>query len=120
MLNALTIDLEDWYHPELVRQRLPASSSQAGETSRGSGVQIEQSTQLLLDLLRGCKTKATFFVVGEIAQHHPQLVEAILAQGHELACHGMSHRPLWEMTADELRSELQKFTATISADYRPF
>jgi len=104
MLNALTIDLEDWYHPELVRHHT------AEEEQKG---QIEQSTQMLLNLLRDRGAKATFFVVGAIAQRHPRLVEAIVTEGHELACHGMSHRPLWELTPDEFRSELQEFAAII-------
>jgi len=141
MLNALTIDLEDWYHPELVRHRLPAPGSEHSETwprrgdaqsrprprngetvhSPGGGemlgewqAQIERPTQLLLDLLQERGIKATFFVVGEIAQRHPRLIESIVDQGHELACHGMSHRPLWEMRPDEFRSELQEFAGTMS------
>jgi len=98
--------MEDWYHPELVRPRLSSGERES---------QIEASTWLLLDLLRGRGVKATFFVVGEIAQRHPRLIEAIAADGHELACHGMSHRPLWQMTPDEFRSELQEFAAAISA-----
>ena len=106
MHNALTIDLEDWYHPELVRHRLPSGERE---------VQIAESTPLLLNLLRQRGVKATFFVLGEIAQRCPQVIEAIAAQGHELACHGMWHRPLWQTTADEFRSELQEFREAIEA-----
>ena len=67
MLNALTIDLEDWYHPELVRHRLPP-----GEQDE----QIEASTQLLLDFLRDRGVRATFFVLGEIAERSPLLISA--------------------------------------------
>jgi len=104
MLNALTIDLEDWYHPELVRHQLPS-----GELD----MQIEQATWRLLDTLRERGIKATFFVVGEVAQRHPRLIEAIVAQEHELACHGLSHKPLWQMTPDEFRFELQMFAKAI-------
>jgi polysaccharide deacetylase family protein (PEP-CTERM system associated) len=107
MLNALTIDVEDWYHPELVRSRV----SLAGDTEP----QIEDSTRALLNLLRQRGAKATFFVVGEVAQRHPQLVQEIVAEGHELGCHGMSHRPLWQMTPDEFQSELRQFAATMSS-----
>jgi polysaccharide deacetylase family protein (PEP-CTERM system associated) len=104
MLNALTIDVEDWYHPELVRHHLSEEEQQG---------QIERSSQLLLDLLQDRRVKATFFVVGEVARRQPGLIEAIVAQGHELACHGMSHRPLWELTPDEFRCELEEFAVTI-------
>jgi polysaccharide deacetylase family protein (PEP-CTERM system associated) len=104
--NALTIDVEDWYHPELVRNRLSAGEKRP---------QIEESTRLLLELLRERRVHATFFVVGELAQRHPGLIEAIAAEGHELGCHGMSHRPLWELTPDEFRLELQGFARTMAA-----
>jgi polysaccharide deacetylase family protein (PEP-CTERM system associated) len=111
MLNALTIDVEDWYHPELVRSYALAGVANAEATTP----QIEQSTGALLDLLRQRGLKATFFVVGEIVQRHPHLIQAIAAEGHELGCHGMSHRPLWELTADEFRSELEQFAAIMSS-----
>ena len=114
MLNALTVDLEDWYHPELVRHRLPRHPPRSDELQSKCEVQIERSTQLLLDLLRERRIKATFFVVGEVVQRHPRLMEAVISRGHEVACHGMSHRPLWEMTADELRSELHEFAGALS------
>ncbi len=111
MLNALTIDLEDWYHPELVRHRLPGSTPGSDELRR---TLIERATQQLLQLLRERDIAATFFVVGEVAQQHAQLIQEIAEQGHELACHGMSHKPLWEMTADAFRAELDAFDAVMS------
>ena len=105
MLNALSIDVEDWYHPELVRSHVD------GEPRP----QIEESTGALLDLLRQRGVKATFFVVGEIAQRHPHLIRAIAAEGHELGCHGMDHRPLWELTPEEFRDDLQRFAAILSS-----
>jgi len=104
MRNAFTVDLEDWYHPELVR----GAVAQADRES-----QIEQSTRLLLRLLRERDTRATFFVVGEIAQRHPGLVEDIIEQGHELACHGTSHKPLWQLTPSQFLRELQEFAGVM-------
>jgi polysaccharide deacetylase family protein (PEP-CTERM system associated) len=111
MLNALTIDVEDWYHPELVHSRASPSVMDAAAATP----QIEESTAALLDLLHQRGVKATFFVVGEIAQRHPQLIRAIAADGHELGCHGMGHRPLWKLTPDEFRSELEQFAAIMSS-----
>jgi polysaccharide deacetylase family protein (PEP-CTERM system associated) len=105
MLNALTIDVEDWYHPELVRHHVPVGECQP---------QIEQSTRALLDVLQEYACKATFFVVGEVVKYHPRLVEAILEQGHELGCHGMSHKPLWQLTPDQFRSELEEFSNVLN------
>ena len=98
--NALTIDLEDWYHPELVRHYLPPGRPEG---------QIVQSTQALLDMLESRGVQATFFVVGEVAQQEPQLIQAIAAKGHEIGCHGMSHKPLWQVSPEEFAQELQDF-----------
>ncbi len=100
MRNALTIDLEDWYHPELVRPVLAPDRQEP---------QIAESAGALLDLLRARHVKATFFVVGEVARNNPDLIRTIADEGHELACHGMSHRTLWQMTPEELRSDLAEF-----------
>jgi len=123
MRNALTIDLEDWYHPELVRHQVSRAragrSSTVPVTSEGeSQAQIEHSTQMLLDLLRERNTRATFFVVGEIAERQPGIIEAILNEGHELGCHGFSHRTLWDMNPDKFRLELQQF-ARVLRDIAP-
>jgi polysaccharide deacetylase family protein (PEP-CTERM system associated) len=104
VLNALTIDVEDWYQPELVRHHLSGQEEE---------MQIEQSGHAVLELLRQHGIKATFFVVGEIARRHPRLIEEVVTQGHELGCHGMSHRPLWELTADEFRHELWQFAEIV-------
>jgi polysaccharide deacetylase family protein (PEP-CTERM system associated) len=109
MRNALTVDLEDWYHPQLVRRRLSPEERE---------LQIERSTRALLDLFGEQGVKATFFVLGEIVQRCPRLIEDIVAQGHELASHGMRHTPLWDMTADEFRFELQEFADTIGTVVR--
>jgi polysaccharide deacetylase family protein (PEP-CTERM system associated) len=97
----------------------PEGSTTAPVTLEGEyQAQIERSTQMLLDLLRSRNTRATFFVVGEIAERQPGIVEAILAEGHELGCHGFSHRPLWEMNPDEFRLELRQF-ARVLRDIAP-
>ncbi len=100
--NALSIDLEDWYHPELVRRYLK---------SRPACSRVVQATMPLLDLLARCGVCATFFVVGEVMRQHPNLVRHIYAQGHEIACHGMTHRPLWELTPAAFAAELSAFAS---------
>jgi peptidoglycan-N-acetylglucosamine deacetylase len=109
MLHALSFDIEEWYHAELVRRRVTP-------VQRVS--QVEQACAPILDLLARRKQKATFFIVGEVVREHPALVQAIQGSGHEIGCHTMSHRPLWDMTPSELASELREFRAllTDSAD----
>ena len=60
----------------------------------------------ILSLLAEHETTATFFVLGWVAEHEPQIVRQIAAAGHEIASHGMNHRMLGEMTPEEFRADL--------------
>jgi len=102
-LNALSFDVEDWYHAELIRHNLK------GEPRP----QVEEATRPILSLLEHYGVRATFFVVGEVAALHPNLITKIGAAGHEIACHGMSHRPLWDMEPDDFRQELEAFAEAV-------
>jgi len=102
--HALTVDLEEWYHSELLRTRVPAGFRQS---------LLRPATIAILDLLACYNVKATFFVVGQVAEEHPELLQEIAAAGHEIGCHGSSHRPLWEMTPAELEVELRRFADAI-------
>lgn len=104
MLNGLSIDVEDWFHPELVRER-------AGDAAVS---RVETATGAILDLLARYQVKATFFIVGEVARDHPELVRRIVAGGHEVACHGFSHRPLWELTPESLAGELAAWAEVVT------
>lgn len=104
-INALSIDLEDWYHPELIRKNvknLPKKSL------------IQDSTEVLLKLLNRYNTKATFFIVGEVAYQNAGLIRRIYSNGHEIASHGFSHKPLYEIGPDGLRNELKEFDQAIT------
>jgi polysaccharide deacetylase family protein (PEP-CTERM system associated) len=69
---------------------------------------LPQLAERLLEFLRRAGMKCTFFVVGEIAERFPEAVRAIAAEGHELACHTHTHRPLDEHTPASLREDLQR------------
>lgn len=83
MRNALTIDLEDWYHGCC---SLPGPPRVPAEKRRLRG-----NTELILRLLSECGVKATFFVLGSVAKEEPALVPLIAAEGHEISSHGYSH-----------------------------
>ena len=100
MENALSIDLEDWYHPLLVQPFLRGNEQES---------RVVEATQPLLALLKQHQVRATFFCVGEILERHPRLVQDIQEQGHEIAFHGMSHRPLWNLTPGEFEAEVEDF-----------
>ena len=77
-LNAFTVDLEDWFHVCGVGGGL-ASEHWDRLPSR-----VELTTQILLDALARAGVRATFFVVGWIAERYPRLVEAVRDAGHEI------------------------------------
>jgi peptidoglycan/xylan/chitin deacetylase (PgdA/CDA1 family) len=63
-------------------------------------------TPLVLDLLREHEARATFFVIGQRAREHPELVKRIVAERHELGSHTLTHPRLTEIPEDEVRSEI--------------
>ncbi len=65
-------------------------------------------TPKLLDLLAQKKIKATFFVLGENAQRHPEILQRAVAEGHEIGNHSWSHPNLAKLSNEALRSQLQR------------
>jgi peptidoglycan-N-acetylglucosamine deacetylase len=104
--GAITFDVEDWFHPELVREHVAAGDARSV---------VRAGVDAILALLERHRVKATFFVLGDVAARHPDLVRAIDARGHELACHGMTHRPLWALDRESFRTELRDFRAAMKA-----
>ena len=102
-MNILTIDVEEWYHPEYVRDRCPEKKEDGAFQALGE----------TLGLLEKHGKEATFFVVGEIAQTNPALVEQIRGRGHEVGFHGFDHEPLWKKDAETLRLEINKFRTVV-------
>ncbi|HEY2956428.1 MAG TPA: polysaccharide deacetylase family protein [Candidatus Eisenbacteria bacterium] len=99
-------DVEDWFHPELVRDRVSPDETRSI---------VSEGTGAILDLLCRRGARATFFVLGDVAARHPDLVRRIAGEGHEIACHGMTHRPLWRLTPESFRRELRDSRAALRA-----
>jgi polysaccharide deacetylase family protein (PEP-CTERM system associated) len=97
--NALTVDVEDYFHVAA----LAPSIHRDTWTSRES--RVADSTRRLLDLFGEFRVRATFFVLGWVAERDPQLVKEISARGHEIACHGYSHQLVYEQSPEEFRQE---------------
>ncbi|MDF1503614.1 polysaccharide deacetylase family protein [Roseisolibacter sp. H3M3-2] len=79
------------------------------DTHRG----VEEGTAPLLDVLREAGVPATFFSTGEVAERYPDAIRAIVGAGHELGCHGHTHRRFDAMTAAEARDELAASSAVL-------
>lgn len=105
IVNGLSIDLEEWFHAELVRTRM----GDPQPTRR-----VASAVEPILDLLRRHNVLATFFVVGDVLQHHPELVQRIHRAGHEIGCHGWSHLPLWALTPQAFAEELVCFDREVA------
>ena len=94
--NALRIDLEYWYSDTFV-QSYPADHADE---------QIPESVIPILELLDRHNTKATFAVLGVVAERYPELVKAIFDNGHEIASHCYSHKLLHQLGKEEFEQEI--------------
>lgn len=116
-LNVFTVDTEEWFHicgvPALDTPRWPTLPSR-----------VELTTRLLLEDLAGAGVRATFLVLGWIAERHPALVREILDAGHEVGSHGHLHRRTHVMTrqafASDLRASLRALTDAGAPPVRSF
>jgi len=92
LVNAMTIDVEDYFHVSVFDGIVPRSQW-AGMESR-----VERNSQRLLDLLDEYDVRATCFVLGWVAERHAKLVRAIASRGHNIASHGYAHRLVYDQT----------------------
>ncbi|MGQ0645182.1 MAG: XrtA system polysaccharide deacetylase [Elusimicrobiota bacterium] len=114
MLNALTFDVEDYFMASAFE---PVVSKADWERLPG---RVAANTRKILGMLDGSGSRATFFVVGWVAEKHPDLVKDIQAGGHEVACHGYHHRLIYEQGPDEFRRDLRRAKQALeSAAGRP-
>jgi polysaccharide deacetylase family protein (PEP-CTERM system associated) len=102
VLNALSVDVEEYFHAEIFRNGTHGRTAGTTFESR-----VEASVDVLLGLL-GDRAKGTFFTLGEIAAKHPFLVRKIAAHGHEIACHGDRHDSVCRLTPDEFRLDIRR------------
>lgn len=104
MLNVLSVDVED-YHDQLALDFQDRIVSPDPEAAR--------ATDRLLDLFDEYKVHGTFFILGEIAEHFPDLVKRIAAAGHHLGIHGYHHHLVFRQTAAEFRNSVERAKKTV-------
>ena len=97
-----SIDVEDWFQVENLRTVVNYEEWDEKE------LRVEKSTAIILDILDRHEVKATFFILGWIAEQCPDLVRQISSKGHEIASHGYAHKLLHEMDSAEVREDLLK------------
>jgi len=108
-MNALTVDLEDWYHV--------CGAGEVGDSARWNEYEsrVTKNTERVLAILRQHRVRATFFVLGYIAEKEPSLIRDVAREGHEIATHGHFHRRVFEMSPEEFAEDLDRSIETISA-----
>src|SRR5258706_928148 len=97
--NALTVDVEDYFHVAALAPNIHRDSWASRES------RVVDNTQKLLAIFEQFDVRGTFFVLGWVAERYPQLVRDIAARGHEIACHGFSHRLVYEQSPAEIYDE---------------
>jgi polysaccharide deacetylase family protein (PEP-CTERM system associated) len=111
-LNLLGIDFEDWFHPELIQRHI---------TGKNNKPTVVQGIDKILEWLRKKDTFATFFMVGELLESKPELLDKILDNGHEIAFHTMHHTRLDTPNFKEkFTEEIKKFAELTKGKSRGF
>lgn len=102
MLNALTVDVEEYFHV-MAFEKVIDPADWDNMPSR-----LEHSVPRILDLFRKNGVHGTFFVLGWVAERHPTLIKEIALQGHEVASHGYGHRLVSRLGPDGFREDIRK------------
>jgi polysaccharide deacetylase family protein (PEP-CTERM system associated) len=100
--NFLTIDVEDYFQVSAFEAVSPPESWDDRE------LRVERNTEKILEILNEAGVKATFFVLGWVADRCPRLVKKIAAEGHEVASHGYWHRRVNTQDRKKFREDIRK------------
>jgi polysaccharide deacetylase family protein (PEP-CTERM system associated) len=107
-VHGLSVDLEDYFHVEAFAGQISPESWSAFPS------RVVQNTQTLLELFAKFGARATFFILGWVAERHPKLVRDIVSAGHEIGCHSYLHRRIHRLTPEEFRSDTRRAVAAIA------
>ena len=107
IVNAMSVDVEDYFHVAALAGSIDRSRWDEME------YRAEENTRRLLDLFDEFHIKSTFFVLGWVARRSPQLVREIHERGHEVASHGMSHKLVFNQTPQEFAAETYESKALL-------
>src|SRR5437868_13569854 len=100
MLNVLSIDVEEYFHPAEVHAPI---SQWPSLPSR-----VEFEVETVLQLLDKHSVTATFLVLGWVAEHHPRVVRRIVTAGHEIGCHSYLHRLVYDLSPKEFGRDTER------------
>jgi polysaccharide deacetylase family protein (PEP-CTERM system associated) len=103
MKNAFSVDVEDYFQVGAFAHTISPKDWDSWTPH------VVDNTRRMLDLLESAPqpVKATFFVLGWVAERFPELVPEIVQQGHEIASHGYGHQLVYTLTEDEFRKDVR-------------
>jgi polysaccharide deacetylase family protein (PEP-CTERM system associated) len=102
IVNALSIDVEEYYHATIYREATQHLEHQNLES------RVELGIDRILSLLADRGIRGTFFVLGEVAAVHPSMVRRLAENGHEVACHGYHHELVCRQTPHQFRDDVHR------------
>ncbi len=105
--NAMTVDVEDYFQVTALEPAIPRA-----EWDRWP-VRVAANTERVLELFAAHGVRATFFVLGWVAERFPALVRRIAEAGHEVASHGYDHRRVTTMRPEEFRRDVLRARALL-------
>ncbi|MDR1063788.1 MAG: DUF3473 domain-containing protein [Azoarcus sp.] len=105
--NALTVNVEDYFQVPALAAYFPH------EVWASTPCRVEQNVDRILDSLARRGVAATFFVLGWVATRYPSLMQRIVGDGHELACHGYGHGHVGAMTPKAFRTDIVRAKALL-------
>lgn len=105
--NVFTVDVEDYFHVQAFADQIDPKTWDQYES------RVERNTHKVLRLLDRWQTRGTFFVLGWVAERHPQLVRDIQLAGHEIGCHSHMHQLVYRQSQEEFRADLRRATRVL-------
>ena len=102
LLNAMSVDIEDWFQVGAFETVIDRADWDQLEQ------RVERNTDAVLGLFAELGIKATFFILGWVAERYPVLMQKIAAAGHEIANHGYDHARIFTLTPDQFRADLDR------------
>lgn len=102
MLNAISVDVEEYFHVEAFAGTIDPKSWGDFES------RVERSVDRILELFQNHGTRGTFFILGWIAERQPGLVTKIADAGHEIGCHGFGHQRIHRQTPEQFRQDIRR------------
>jgi polysaccharide deacetylase family protein (PEP-CTERM system associated) len=102
VINAMSIDVEDYYHVSVFDGIVPRARWDQMES------RVVGNTTRLLELFEEFDVRCTWFVLGWVCERHPELVAAIAERGHEVASHGYAHRLIYDQTPQAFRDDVRR------------